>query len=177
MQDSIQFTGKIAILSSGPSLLQSWQDSKFDNFDTVIAVNFAGFVFKHHWFSFWEDWILDAQLESPTLKRTVQRIEPLNGYIVPRPHTTDTPCLLMPMLVGASSYTSTEVIRYVSKRSAADATLDIFGLDLQGEIDCLGRTGANRDPNRWAKERHYVKPLVADPRVTVHGGIGKPTGF
>lgn len=167
----MDFDNNIAILSSGPSLLEHWQDTDFDGYDTVIATNFAGFIFKHHWFCFWEDWVLDTPLEAPALNKTVERIEPLRGYIVPRAHPTLEPCLVMPMLMGASSYTATEVIRYVVKRATPTTTIHIFGLDLQGSVDCLGRTGANRDPKRWDKERSYVQPLVADPRVTVHGGI------
>lgn len=173
---AMQFDNKIAILSSGPSLLEYWRDADYSRFDTVIAVNFAGFLFKHHWFSFWEDWVLDTPLESPAMNKTVSRIAPLTGYIVPRPHPTLEPCLVMPMLMGASSYTATEVIRYVVKQSTPEATIDIFGLDLQGVYDCLGRASGNRDPNRWQKERRYVQPLIADPRVTVHGGISKVVG-
>ena len=165
----MNFGSKIAILSSGASLPEHWQDDYFERYESVIAVNFAGFLFRHHWFSFWENWLLDAELVSPSLNRTVLRIEPLEGYIVPRPFETEKACWVMPMLVGASSFTATEVIRFVVKRASADACIDIFGMDLQGSVDCLGRTGANRTVERWQQERDFVRPLIADPRVTVFG--------
>ena len=166
------FGKTIAVLSSGPSLNQHWKDAYFDTHDTVIAVNFSAFLFRHHWFGFWENWLLDATLESHTHNRSVKRMEPSVGYIIPKPHETDKPCLMIPMLVGASSYTTPNVLKHTLKLAKQDAQIDVYGLDLNGGVDCLGRGGANRDPKRWTAERGYLDPLITDKRVTVIGGIG-----
>lgn len=39
----------IALLCCGPSLREVWDESKFDDYSMVVAVNTAGWIFRCHW--------------------------------------------------------------------------------------------------------------------------------
>ena len=68
---------KVALLVPGPSLCDFWSESKFDEYETVVAVNGAAHLFRSHWFCGVDKGLVKASLDG-------SKRRPLCGFVTNR---------------------------------------------------------------------------------------------
>lgn len=156
---------RIAVLSAGPSLLKSYRPS--DDYDCVIAINFAAFLFESDWFAFWDSFILNHRVTAPSVGKVVSYIKPRQGYITPREYEAGVEHLLMPtMSLPRSSYTLPNTLKVAQHLCELKGEIHLYGMDLDGTSDCLGVPQLHtRDEARWQKEREQLAIIFQDERI------------
>jgi hypothetical protein len=173
---------RVALLSAGPSLLRTFNDSL--SFDHRIGVNRAAERFPCDWWSV-GDW-------QAIVGEGMEALHPIGE---PRIFTMDdsanTVSKLRPELTlhgwkhlcsdfnapdGWSTWSSTAAVMLARYLNAT--TLDVYGVDMAGHADVSGRVGGRSD-DRWNRERPAWEAVVGwiraqGVRVTIHQPTGVP---
>lgn len=160
----------VALLCPGPSLPQVWREDLFQTYGRVVAVNTAGWFFRHHWFVATDDAVLVPSFmdEKP--------VQPLHGYVVPpawqdriawaqngrwafRPlHTVFAPEQGTPNQ-PRYGYTFPNALEFALGLSPGG--VDCYGVDY-----AVGKDGVHRLPgddhseNRFAQEAAQVRDVI-----------------
>jgi hypothetical protein len=143
---------KVAILSAGPSLKATWRGN--GGYFWTVAVNQALIVER-------TDWL--AAGDRPTLAQLGDR-RPFIGVWTMR-HVIDEgvpgwekvrliPFNDMPGWRGLSRPANWSIQAALAGAYGLGAThIDVYGHDMSGDLDVSGRSGEDRSPGRWERER------------------------
>lgn len=155
---------KVALLSAGPSLRKTFDP---DAGHTVrIGVNSAVELCECEWWAAGD--MLAIQKIKPvgrpgiyTKRTTLDRMETrFPDLLDGRPTLTwaDAVDGLGSMPAGWSVYSATAALVLAAHLQAE--SVDVFGVDMEGDLDHAGRQGENRSENRWSNERNVWNQMV-----------------
>lgn len=173
---------RIALLSAGPSLLRTFNDSL--SFDVRIGVNRAAEHFACDWWSVgdWQAVVGDAMeplrpIGQPhifTLDDSANTISKLRPELTP--HGWKQLCGAYGGPEGWSTWSASAGAMLAYHLRAK--TLDVYGVDMAGHQDVSGFVGGRGD-ERWNRERPAWEATVQwirsrGVRVTIHQPSGVP---
>lgn len=156
---------RIALLSAGPVTLARYPGP--EAYDLVVAVNTAATLHLAHWWSCADDdrfrqikplgrphWFVMAPERDKVLAHAPEQIaekvadvvtwEDIRPEVNPPNETMSWSCpaaLVLARWCGATA-------------------IDCFGVDMVGEVDCLGQRAPHRNGERWKREREHWDRLV-----------------
>lgn len=175
---------QVALLSAGPSLLRTFEDS-FE-FDVRIGVNRAAEKFRCDWWAV-GDWqaivghgmaalqplgdpqvfTLDTSIESMDL-RSLRVAKPLAGF--------KSTCGYLNPPIRWATWSATAGV--VLARHIGATSLDVFGVDMSNTPDVCNKPGRH-GPDRWQRERPVWEACIQwirsqGVRVVIHQPNGIP---
>lgn len=163
-------TGKrVALLVNGPSLTTHWREPMALDFDLIVAMNTAGWVFPHDY----------AVVTDPQLVREVVdngKMRPMLGMVCYEAHAQRlSQCgIRWVEMIGipkSKPYTFPKAIVFALKQAGPAGTVELFGVDwTDSKTDVAGVSG-DHNPKRWQQEAEVVRRVWDSRIVAVHGAI------
>lgn len=176
----------VAIINPGPSVSQYYEDSLFEKFDRVYAVNRASKDYRchfvcmldHYTYGMWEGGFRSEELtiltsRERTWKRTISQFPELAVYPVefrnviklrlehePKPGKRPQP-------IGWSRKSFLTAVVHAAAQGAE--IIHVYGCDMGGTIDYDGYTNSrqNRNDRRWRRELNSMQALIQElPKQT-----------
>lgn len=178
---------RIALLSAGPSLVQTFNDSL--SFDVRIGVNTAVEHFACDWWCVGDRHLLIGEnmapakpIGNPRIYTTTETIDRV-GLTTALSWSEAGPQYSPPMEDTAKGRTSgwdtwTATAAVVLARHLNATSLDVYGVDMAGHSDVSGRVGGRSD-HRWQRERPVWEACIQwiraqGVRVVIHQPNGTP---
>lgn len=165
---------RIALLSAGPKSLSLFKDS--DNYDIRIGINSAVTKYQCDWWSCGDAYRFEEieELGCPKLFMLGPEIDKVRAHQPERIEGRSVEAWedVGYRVAAPDKWTTWSVIAGIVLARWLNATsLDVFGHDMVGEIDCTGERSRFRNAGRWEKERlMWLKMLQWSQisKVTVH---------
>ena len=159
---------RVALLVNGPSLSRVWDDGKTGNFDVVVAMNTAAWLFPCDYM---------VATDSPLIKGVTNegRQRPRKAMVCYPVHQTrlsqmGIPWINIPNVPKVKPFTFPRAILFALEL-AGNGTVELFGVDWSDtKVDAAGVKG-DHGPERWQKEADAVVKVWDRRIVAVHGEL------
>jgi hypothetical protein len=180
-ESTIGLPRNVALLMSGPSLLETWDDFRLPQFAAVVAVNSAAHKFSCHW------WAASDQFHAVALAAGHVR-RPLGGFVSTRAWAKRFKHLGLPTVHPPTIYggafsalfvrvnptrdrtTYSSVAAYwqaVQLAAASGGVIEMFGYDASAEPCVMGQKNGHTSA-RWQDEMIFLRELW-DRNTITHG--------
>jgi len=173
---------RVALLCPGPSLREVYCDDMFEEFEAVIAVNTAGWLFFHHWLAF-----LDRHVWTPVREKRLNVHLPLVGILSNNAFCDEAAPMgwkaePMPSYYGVGvseeakrltsrekmPFTMPNALEFALKRFP-QARVTVFGMDYAVNQPCAGNVKGDRSVKRFSDEAIWLRSVWNEARIEVEG--------
>jgi hypothetical protein len=158
----------VALLVNGPSLTKIWTDDYASNFEVIVAMNTAAWMFPHDY------WVAT---DKPLIKEGFQKgVKPRKGMVCYAANKMEAtrygiPWLEIPTIPKVKPFTFPRAIIFSLAQAGANGTLTIFGVDwTDSPTDVAGQKGWHTD-ERWKTEAAILRQIWDKRIIWVHGVI------